>query len=188
MPTKFDPANIDKLLGKGRLDTHRLLTVIPVQPHHVVADIGCGPGYFTVPLAKFLFDGKVYALDVQKEMIEAARKQVDEVRLSNVEFVESRRRRRCRWRMAASTARLLAFVLQEADSPRALLKEARRCLRTTGWLAVLEWQKKEMDEGPPMEQRIEEKKMMDMATKLGFRFTAPPATSKASSTCSLLRK
>ncbi len=171
MPTKFDPANIDRLLGKGRLDTHRLLTVIPVQPHHVVADIGCGPGYFTVPLAKFLFDGKVYALDVQKEMIEAARKQVDEVRLSNVEFVESEEKK-VPLENGSLDGALLAFVLQEADSPRALLKEALRCLRTTGWLAVLEWQKKEMDEGPPMEQRIEEKKMMDMATKLGFRFTA----------------
>ena len=171
MPTKFDPANIDKLLGKGRLDTHRLLTVIPVQPHHVVADIGCGPGYFTVPLAKFLFDGKVYALDVQKEMIEAARKRVGEVRLSNVEFVESEEKK-VPLENGSLDGALLAFVLQEADSPRALLKEALRCLRPTGWLAVLEWQKKEMDEGPPMEQRIEEKKMMDMATKLGFRFTA----------------
>ena len=171
MPTKFDPANIDRLLAKGRLDTHRLLSVIPVLPHHIVADIGCGPGYFTVPLAKFLFDGKVYALDVQNEMIEAARERVDEVRLSNVEFVESAEKK-VPLEDGSLDGALLAFVLQEAESPRALLKEARRCLRTTGWLAVLEWQKKEMDEGPPMKQRIEEQKMMDMATKLGLRFTA----------------
>ena len=171
MPTKFDPANIDLLLGKGRLDTHRLLSVIPVLPHHVVADIGCGPGYFTVPLAKFLFDGKVYALDVQKEMIEAAKERVASIRLSNVEFVESEEKK-VPLEDGSLDGALLAFVLQEADNPRVLLKEALRCLRTTGWLAVLEWQKKTMDEGPPLTQRIDEQKMMDMAAELGFRFTA----------------
>jgi ubiquinone/menaquinone biosynthesis C-methylase UbiE len=67
---------------------------------------------------------------------------------------------------------LMAFVLQEANSPRALLKEAKRCLRNTGWLAVLEWHKREMEEGPPVKQRVEEEKVLSMATKLGFRFTA----------------
>ena len=43
----------------NNFDTHRLISVIPILPHDHVADIGCGSGYFTVPLGKFLFDGKV---------------------------------------------------------------------------------------------------------------------------------
>lgn len=171
MPTKFKVSNKDVLLRPGRLDTHRLLSVIPMLTYHAVADIGCGPGYFTVPLAKFLFDGKVYALDVQQGMLDAAREQVDSVKLSNVEFLQSEEKEMPLDDNSIDGA-LMAFVLQEANSPRALLKEAKRCLRNTGWLAVLEWHKREMEEGPPVKQRVEEEKVLSMATKLGFRFTA----------------
>jgi trans-aconitate methyltransferase len=45
------------------LDPNQVLSVIPLLPYHEVADIGAGTGYFTVPLGKHLFDGKVYGID-----------------------------------------------------------------------------------------------------------------------------
>ena len=49
-----------------KLDPFVVLSFCPVNVHDTVADIGCGPGYFTLPLAKFLVQGKVYALDPYK--------------------------------------------------------------------------------------------------------------------------
>ena len=68
-----------------RLDPLSVLSLSPVNPGETVADVGCGPGYFTLPLAKFLFSGKVYALDTDQEMLEACRRRLDEARMSNVE-------------------------------------------------------------------------------------------------------
>ena len=45
-----------------------------------------------------------------------------------------------------------------------------RCLRKSGWLVVLEWDKREMDEGPPESQRIDIDEMQTMMEKVGFRF------------------
>ena len=79
---------IDLLLSPDRaerLDPLSVLSLSPVNPGETVADVGCGPGYFTLPLAKFLFSGKVYALDTDQEMLEACRRRLDEARMSNVE-------------------------------------------------------------------------------------------------------
>ena len=31
-------------------DSHRLICLVPIMPHHWVADIGCGAGKHTIPL------------------------------------------------------------------------------------------------------------------------------------------
>ena len=171
---KFDPDNNDILVSRERrqvLDPSRLLSLLPIMSHHWVADIGCGPGYFSVPFAKYLFDGKLFALDIQKEMLEATRQAVEAVHLTNVELVLSKETKLPIDDEVLDGA-LASFVLQEASRPSMLLKEARRCLKKSGWLIILEWQKREMDEGPPVSQRISEPELRAMTEKLGFRFRA----------------
>ena len=50
------------------LDPFTVMTFLPIEPHQHVADIGCGPGFFTIPFAKHLLNGKVYGLDIDEEM------------------------------------------------------------------------------------------------------------------------
>ena len=170
MAVKFDPKSKEALLSRDRLDPHRLISLIPILPHHVVADIGCGPGYFTVPLAKYLFDGKVYALDVQQEMLDATQKALETVHLTNVEVMRSKEKKLPLEKDSLDGA-LVSFVLQEASDPRALLKDIGRCLQKSGWLVILEWHKRDMEEGPPLDQRIDEGEMRSMTEKLGFRYS-----------------
>jgi ubiquinone/menaquinone biosynthesis C-methylase UbiE len=169
--SKFDPKNMHVLTSPERrraIDTFSLLSRLPIRSHHVVADIGCGPGYFTVPLAKYVHDGKVHALDVQQEMLDAVQAALREERLSNVNVALSKERTLPLEDQCLDGV-LMAFVLQEATSPKALLTEVRRCMRRTGWLAVLEWHKRETDEGPPVERRIDPDQIEAMASQLGFR-------------------
>ena len=42
-----------------------------IKPGMTVMDVGCGPGYFTVPMAEMVGDtGRVIAADLQKEMLD----------------------------------------------------------------------------------------------------------------------
>jgi ubiquinone/menaquinone biosynthesis C-methylase UbiE len=50
----------------------------------VIADIGAGSGYYTTRISKILTDGKIYAVDVQPEMIEYLDKRIKKEKLSNV--------------------------------------------------------------------------------------------------------
>ena len=173
MPVKSDPKDKGEMVSPQRsqsVDVHRLISLIPISPYHSVADIGCGLGCLTVPLGKYLFDGKVYALDTREEMLEATREALAAVHLTNAEVMRSEEEKLPLEDECLDGA-LASFVLEEADNPKALLKEARRCLRRSGWLAILEWYKREMDEGPPLEQRIGPEEMKAMTEEMGFRFS-----------------
>ena len=174
MTQVFNANDKDTLVSSQRheqLDIHRVMSHLPILPYHLVADIGCGPGYFTIPLAKILFDGKVYAVDTQKEMLDAAREAIDRVHLTNVELVHSQSRR-LRFEKNHLDGALVAFVLHEAKDARTMLKQVYQSLRKGGWLALMEWHKKEEEDGPPVEHRIEEAEAREMAEMLGFRFTS----------------
>ena len=173
-PRKFDPGKKDVLVSSQRrqdLDTYRVMALLPFLPYHVVADIGCGPGYFAIPLGKHVFDGKVYALDVQQEMLDATKEELERVQLTNVELVLSQEEKLPLEDDSLDGA-FAAFVVHEAKAPRALLQETLRCLRKGGWLAILEWHKREMEEGPPLEERIDELELWEMAKDVGLRFTS----------------
>lgn len=70
------------------INPYTVITHTPIDPYDHVADIGCGPGYFTLPIAKYLVHGKAYALDIRDEMLEAVRQRVSEAHLGNVEIAK----------------------------------------------------------------------------------------------------
>lgn len=67
--------------------TDLLIEQLPLEPDHVVADIGAGTGYFSFPVAQRLKHGKVLAVDIQQEMLDIieARKRASKV--SNVQTI-----------------------------------------------------------------------------------------------------
>ena len=152
-------------------DTYRVMSLIPLFPYQVVADVGCGSGYFAIPLAKHLFDGKVYAVDILQEMLDAAKAQVERIHLTNVEFVLSKKGKLPLEDDSLDGA-FAAFVVHQAENPKGLLEEMCRCLRKGGWLALLEWHKRETEDGPPVKELIDEMELHEMAKGAKFRFTA----------------
>ena len=152
------------------IDTHRVLSLIPILPYHMVADVGCGLGYFTIPLAKFVFDGTVYALDAQNEMLLEVRKQAEAVRLSNIQTllidqptlpIED----------SSLDGAFVSMTLHETAQPNQIMAEVSRSLRKGGWIAVVEWFKKKTEVGPPLKDRIDPIDVMGMAEKAGLRFS-----------------
>jgi sugar phosphate isomerase/epimerase/SAM-dependent methyltransferase len=63
---------------------------LAVQQGQVVCDLGCGNGYHTLPLAEAVGPaGKVFAVDVQPQMLELLRLRAEAKKLGNVVFVEA---------------------------------------------------------------------------------------------------
>ncbi len=63
----------------------KVITAINLQPNDVVADIGAGTGYFSFRIAPLLTAGKVFAVDIQPEMLEIIKFFKQEKNISNVE-------------------------------------------------------------------------------------------------------
>jgi ubiquinone/menaquinone biosynthesis C-methylase UbiE len=57
-----------------------------IKEDYVVADLGCGPGYYTFALAELVgSEGKVYAVDLGKKSIRALEKKVEKGGYRNIE-------------------------------------------------------------------------------------------------------
>lgn len=168
---KFSVDNMQALVSTERrqaIDTNALLSGLPITPRDVVADVGCGPGFLTLPLARYLTEGRVHALDIQQEMLDAVQGALDAEDLTNTEVALSTENSLPLGDQALDGA-FLAFVLQEAYHTDALLRDVLLCLKDDGWLAVLEWHKRDMDYGPPVARRIDPDTMDAKLRNLGFK-------------------
>lgn len=164
--------SIDHLLDPQRAqrtDVYTILAFSDINDRDTVADIGCGPGFFTIPLAKALSNGKLYALDIDEEMLEVCRQRVAESRLGNVEFLK------CDdydfpLEAGALNGLFLADVVHHTEDKLRFLEAVRALLGSRGWCTILEWYKKETETGPPLERRIDPPDLRDLATEAGFLY------------------
>ena len=165
------PNSVERMLRPERMETldpFRVLSHCPVNPRDTVADIGCGPGYFTLPLAKFLINGKIFGLDTSDEMVEACRGRLDEARLGNFEILKCGE-----YDFPVAPASVdglfIAFVVHHPSDRERFLTAAKEMLKPGGWCFIMEWQKKETESGPPQEARITPDEMRQFARNSGFR-------------------
>ena len=168
MPTKFPVDRADVLLSRSNpdaVDPNLLVAELPLRPNQTIADIGSGPGYFTVPLAKYLYDGKVFAIDIQQGMLDIVDREAKAVHVTNVETVLSKETK-IPLDDASIDIALLSNVLHEATSPTRLLRETARIVKKGGWIAIMEWRKEEMETGPPLKERIAFKDVEKLLIKL----------------------
>ncbi|MDP6823726.1 MAG: class I SAM-dependent methyltransferase [Dehalococcoidia bacterium] len=174
MATKFPVERAEVLLSKsdpGAVDPNLLIAELPLRPDMTVADIGSGPGYFSVPLAKYLYDGKVYAVDVQQGMLDIIATEAESVHVNNIESVLSKETK-IPLDDASVDVALLSSVLHEASSPTRLLRDVERIVKKGGWIAIMEWKKEEMKSGPPLKERMALKDVEKLVAKLGLPIRA----------------
>ena len=64
---------------------HRLLKAAGLKPGQKVLEVGCGPGFFTIPAAKIVGEeGVVYAADVHPLAIERVKGKIEREGMKNV--------------------------------------------------------------------------------------------------------
>ena len=132
-------------------------------------DVGCGPGYFSLPACGVVGKyGRVLACDTSPVMIREVRAQAKERGCANL---TARRCENPRVPFPDESADfvLLAFVVHGMADPGPLLAESRRATRKKGSLVLIEWHRKPMDMGPPLRARFRPAELLGELRKAGFR-------------------
>jgi ubiquinone/menaquinone biosynthesis C-methylase UbiE len=111
-----------------------------------VCDLGCGNGYWTLPIAnKIGVDGKVYAVDIQVEMLQQLKARLGRSRIRNVEPVLGDvDDPRLPGDLSLDLV-LLVDVYHEFSHPESMLWAIRNSLGPEGVVALLEYREEDPD-------------------------------------------
>jgi ubiquinone/menaquinone biosynthesis C-methylase UbiE len=119
------------------------LDAIGIQAGMRVADVGAGSGYFTTRLSRRVGStGKVYAVEVQPEMMAILRRRVAKEKLTNVETVAGTEADPRLPRESLDLI-LLVDVYHEFSQPQNMLRRMKEALTPAGRLVLLEYRKED---------------------------------------------
>ncbi|MBY7142488.1 class I SAM-dependent methyltransferase [Virgibacillus sp. NKC19-3] len=166
---RFDPKNADKLMSekrKAELQPEKIIDYLDVNEYDTVADLGAGPGLFSLPLAR-LTDNDVYAVDIEPEMLERLKENAEAANIQNIKPIVSDLEN---INLADhSVARVLnTFVIHEVTDLSRAMDEIKRILKPGGYLLLVDWEAVETESGPPLEIRIPSKEMDNVLQENGF--------------------
>ncbi|ADL18734.1 hypothetical protein ASAC_0327 [Acidilobus saccharovorans 345-15] len=148
-----------------------LLEPLRLQPGMTVVDLGSGPGRFTIPVAKIVAPGKVYAVDIDKESLRIVAEKASEEGLSNVEVVEADATQGVGLPDNVADVVIMANVLHDfihEGVSQAVLRTAVRLLKRGGRLAVYEFKKGSLSFGPPQWLRVDPEKVIEELRAAGL--------------------
>lgn len=167
----FPPADLGLLEGPDRDAWQRpdqIMDHLGIGEGSVVADLGAGGGWFTIRLANRVGpNGRVYAQDIQPEMIGAIERRVEREGLS------------ARVETVLGTALdpqlpapvdvvLIVDAYHEMDDPQTLLRNVRKSLKPGGRIGIVEYTKNGHGPGGPMEERVDPERVIHDAEAAGL--------------------
>jgi ubiquinone/menaquinone biosynthesis C-methylase UbiE len=119
------------------------LNVLKIPKGASVADIGAGSGYITVRLAARVGPtGRVYANDVQPQMLNILARRLDMSKITNVTLIEGTIDDP-KLPPASVDLALMVDVYHELSQPQAILRRLRESLKPGGRLVLLEYRKED---------------------------------------------
>lgn len=144
---------------------------LELKPGERVVDLGCGVGAYSLAAASVVgIDGKVYAVDVQKDLLERVKQEADRQGLRNIEVVWGDIERVSGSGLAdgLADALIMADVLFMTKSVYTTIAEAKRILKSRGRLLVIDWSESFGGLGPQSEDVFDKGKARQAFEGNGF--------------------
>jgi ubiquinone/menaquinone biosynthesis C-methylase UbiE len=137
----------------------------------VVADFGAGSGFFIDILSKSVGPaGRVYALDIQKMLVEKIGAMVQTQGLLNVDtrWCDFEAAEGSRLKADELDAAVVVNTLFQVENKLAFLIEIHRTLRSGGKLLIIDWTDTETGMGPNAEHLVTSADCTDLCESHGF--------------------
>jgi len=151
-------------------DTEEIMDRLHLGAGDIVADIGAGSGYFTIPFVSRVGDkGLVFAEEIQIEMINYISRKVDELELKNIRVIFGKPEDPSLLDNFFNLV-FLANTYHELEKPFLMLENIRKDMRFSGRLAIIDWDPaKQSPFGPPIEAKVPENTIIREVERSGFK-------------------
>lgn len=148
---------------------HEVIRALALRPDAVVADIGAGTGYFSVRLAHMTPKGRVFAVDIEPDMVRYLAERGRRENLPNLEAVLGRTDDP---RLPAKVDRVLVVdTYHHIDARAAYFGRLRGDLKPGGEVAIIDFTP-ESPVGPPPSSRIVRQQVIDEMQRAGYALSA----------------
>ncbi|MFZ2188527.1 MAG: class I SAM-dependent methyltransferase, partial [Candidatus Moraniibacteriota bacterium] len=161
----------DLSFGLKFINPTAIIDMLEVKTGMFAGDFGCGTGYFTFPLAqKVEQNGKVYALDILKEKLEAIESEAKVLGLSNIITRRANLELVGGSKLDADSLDLVCLVnmLFQNKDKNLIIGEAVRVLKKGGKILVVEWNVDDSSFGPESDLRISKEDVFALAESNGL--------------------
>jgi len=152
----------------GFLNPQKVLNELKLKGDLIAADFGSGSGGWTIPLAKRLRFGKIYAIDILQEPLSALKSKSEMERVYNIETICSNVEQKKGSTLPESSCDLVLMtnLLFEAEDKKIIIEEAKRILKKGGQILIVDWLP-EAARGPS--ERVSPEEVKQIAKKLGLK-------------------
>ncbi len=161
------------LMSEERKQWHNPETILKeagITRGMIIADLGSGPGFFTIPMAQMTGEkGLVYAVDSSPAMLNGLKENIakSEVNPNIIKIVNSDV---CHTGIPEESVDLVLFanVLHEVEDRKAFFQEVRRISKSTAFIVDVDWKKVQTEHGPPFKERLSEDEAKRVLAENGF--------------------
>jgi ubiquinone/menaquinone biosynthesis C-methylase UbiE len=171
-PRLFEPQNLGLLEPPDReawQKPDQVMDALHVAEGGIVADLGAGGGWFTIRLARRVGQGgMVYAVDVQRLMIEAITRRMQREGLENVRPILGTDDDP-RLPTGAVDAVLIVDAFHEIENKVGLLQNIARALKSQGRIGIIDYREGEGGPGPAPDERVGPEVVIATAAKAGLK-------------------
>ena len=139
-----------------------------LRPGDTACDVGAGPGYFTLRLARAVGpDGRVLAVDVEPKMVETLRDRLASAKLANVTPILSLPEDPL---LPAGACDVVLVVDTYHHFPDGVdyLRRLARTLKRDGRIVNVDYHKRETPVGPPLHHRVSREDFLEAAGRAGL--------------------
>ncbi|MGG1573487.1 class I SAM-dependent methyltransferase [Fictibacillus sp. NRS-1165] len=160
-------ALLDSPERRKLLPPEKLLSLLSIKSNDSILDLGAGTGYFTIP-ASIMTQGDVYALDLEKELLDVIQSQIEEQNISNIHLIQGKAQA---IPLASSSIDIViaSLILHAVEPLSKGICEIYRVMKQGAYLLCFEWEKKESPMGPPIHIRIPSEEMEALFLEKSFK-------------------
>ncbi|HEY4502973.1 MAG TPA: class I SAM-dependent methyltransferase [Candidatus Paceibacterota bacterium] len=145
------------------------LRIFGLKENDIVADLGAGTGFYSVAAGAMVPQGRVYAVEVEKDFLSTIKNKAKEAHLNNVECLWGDVEKIGGTKIGDSIvdAVIASSILFQVEDRERFIEEARRILKPGGRVLLIDWSD---TEAVKIKNLIPKQKAREIFERKGFTY------------------